>query len=829
MKFLALVLLAYGQDDAPRVERLDNGLRVVAIESHDAPVVCVNLWVQAGAALDEPGRPGLAHTVRVLVEHRDDAALRIRAAGGRFCAATFRDGLLFSSLVAPDLVDYVLAIEADRLTPLPPSREAVQDAIVSARRSCDDVAAFAFDSPPNDGAGRLLTAAAYADHPYGRPPWDCGGAAFTPDEVAAFLARWFAPTNATLFIIGDMSAAAAVDAARRHFGRIPWRDSPRQPELPPVPDGSLTVECPGAPRGGVDFAWVTPPWGFVENAWIDVLMQRLLNDVDGRLSAPLAAIASGPPAWGRTAWRGGGLLWLRIDAPPANHAAVERAVANALEAARQPGPTPPEGVPDAVARDVDAEVVGLLRAKAMAAAAVARAKSDAPERAAWLTLHEVLGGDALLDAYDLPRIERTNPAALNAAAELLSNARRVVLHRSGDTATPAPASGPGAAGNRDGDADGVRRLDAGATLELLASRTAPPVRPPAGVPRSVEHVNGYPVEWCAGPMGRGAAVMATVSVASSTLESRAAGLQAYASLHGIRVSTTAGAGCGCILLEGRSEQVGAMIELLVRAPAPAFQGEARPSFDGGESRRSGQKAVESPAALADRLAVRAEEAADPTVVRLTVLGEYDAAETRALLAELPAGGPPGTATAPTNGAARPTLFWSSAPAADACELRVVVGPARGAAGPGAAEVCRLACSLAADEGQGARLDQRRAWRWSWRPLTPGVVVFSACAAPHEAVDELRRFVTRFDDARAGRLPDVQRAAAQRLADLRGRHAGDFAAVAWYLSTDARAAPRAGDRADAAQVSALAWVGPVPPPADAAWLGELATLRRVEPP
>ena len=46
---------------SPKTFILDNGLQVVVIENHRAPIVMQMLWYRVGAADEEPGESGLAH------------------------------------------------------------------------------------------------------------------------------------------------------------------------------------------------------------------------------------------------------------------------------------------------------------------------------------------------------------------------------------------------------------------------------------------------------------------------------------------------------------------------------------------------------------------------------------------------------------------------------------------------------------------------------------------------------------------------------------------------------------------------------------------------
>ncbi len=70
----------------------------------------------------------------------------------------------------------------------------------------------------------------------------------TPEMMRAYHARFYHPGNATLVIAGDVQPAAALRAARRHFGKIP-----AGPE--PEPAFALQAPTPGASSARLTLAW----------------------------------------------------------------------------------------------------------------------------------------------------------------------------------------------------------------------------------------------------------------------------------------------------------------------------------------------------------------------------------------------------------------------------------------------------------------------------------------------------------------------------------------------------------------------------------------------
>ena len=179
----AAALLFQITDPPPRVERLSNGLRVVVVPDRTQPLISVQLWYAVGSAFDDPSNPGLCHIARTILERRNDAAPRLRAAGVRFESRTLRDACYFSSVLPPDSLEQVLKIEAERMQPLSATPEMLASALAAAL------------TPDRLDTDRQLLAAMFPQHAYAHPPGFVAEslARLSPDDVDTFLQRWFVP------------------------------------------------------------------------------------------------------------------------------------------------------------------------------------------------------------------------------------------------------------------------------------------------------------------------------------------------------------------------------------------------------------------------------------------------------------------------------------------------------------------------------------------------------------------------------------------------------------------------------------------------------------
>jgi len=455
------IALTQATPPEPRVERLANGLRVVLVEDHTLPLVSVQVWYRVGSAQDDLRRPGLCHVTRTILEHRDDAALRLRAAGVRFESRTLRDACYFATSLPPDFAEFVLAIEAGRMRPRRATPEAVAQGLVAAAR--DDTV-----EPENSEhlAERVLAGALWGEHPYRHPP---GFVAETlrdvrPDDVNEFLERWFVPASATIVLVGDISDVATLELIRKLFVELPWAEPPRRAEHPAPKAETIRLAPLASARPGVEIAWLAPPAGDIDHAAIAVLMHRLCNPVDGPLCHRLIDLGGAPPRWRQERFRDGGMLRLSLDFAEAGDspaAQVERAVREELGKAAETIPSEIE----------------FNRARALAARELRLHRASFQDRALELGWSEVVAGDVLLADFEMVAVSRLRVPDLQHAALELAEARTVILPRAASEPASQSATSKLAVPLR---ATPPTQLGTDAALALLRRHAngAPPIRSP---------------------------------------------------------------------------------------------------------------------------------------------------------------------------------------------------------------------------------------------------------------------------------------------------------------------------------------------------------------
>lgn len=198
-----------------------NGLRVMVVRMPRLPIVTVLALVDAGAVGDPTGAEGVAAlTARTLAEGTaslDGAAIadRFEGLGTSFDASADWDSTVARVTVTPARLDAAFALFAEVLrAPTFPGAD------VTRKRDerIDDLAQLLAE--PRGLADIRFTGSVYAGARYGRP---IGGSArsvqgLDADALRRFHAAHYGPATTTLFMVGDITMAAAVALVERHFG-----------------------------------------------------------------------------------------------------------------------------------------------------------------------------------------------------------------------------------------------------------------------------------------------------------------------------------------------------------------------------------------------------------------------------------------------------------------------------------------------------------------------------------------------------------------------------------------------------------------------------------
>jgi zinc protease len=225
------------------IQTLPNGLQVVAILHHEQPAVTMRLLVRAGTSADPKGKLGLVHLVASLLDQgtttksAQEMNDTVDFIGGAMGAGAGTDLTFVNMMVMKDSFENGMRMLSDMgRHPAFAQREIErqrQQTLSGLQVSAED---------PEWIANSVFDRLVYGFHPYGMP--DNGTpetlAGITRDDLLAFHASHFAPNNAILAIVGDVTAEEAFTAAKKVFGDWQKQDLPKQTFIEP-PDPTRRV------------------------------------------------------------------------------------------------------------------------------------------------------------------------------------------------------------------------------------------------------------------------------------------------------------------------------------------------------------------------------------------------------------------------------------------------------------------------------------------------------------------------------------------------------------------------------------------------------------
>ena len=269
---------------------LDNGLQVVLAQDSSRPVVNVQVWYRVGSKDERKGRTGFAH----LFEHMmfrgsanvgpEEHMRYVREAGGTVNAYTNFDRTVYWETVPSNHLERVLWLEADRMASLVVNEENFK----KEREVVKEERRLRFENPPYGMLAEWVLDAAFTTYPYRYLPIgsmnDLNAA--TVADVKEFFDTYYVPDNASLVIVGDFEPKAALEHARKHFGRIARsKGVPRvKAEEPPQKELRLSTKAdPKAPLPAVASAFKLPTRGHADSYALQLAFDILSSGESSRL------------------------------------------------------------------------------------------------------------------------------------------------------------------------------------------------------------------------------------------------------------------------------------------------------------------------------------------------------------------------------------------------------------------------------------------------------------------------------------------------------------------------------------------------------------------
>jgi zinc protease len=221
---------------------LDNGLRVIVAEDHNAPVYAIAVAYKVGSRDERKGRTGFAH----LFEHMmfkgsenvgpGEHFYTIFTNGGSMNGTTNNDRTVYYEILPKNQLDMGLFLEADRMRSLKISQENLENQ----RQAVKEERRLGVDNQPYGTSFEKIDELVYDNFAYQHSVIGSMADldAASVDDVKQFFKTYYAPNNAVLALVGDLDTKDTLARVKKYFGDIPRQEAPKPVDLTePEKDG----------------------------------------------------------------------------------------------------------------------------------------------------------------------------------------------------------------------------------------------------------------------------------------------------------------------------------------------------------------------------------------------------------------------------------------------------------------------------------------------------------------------------------------------------------------------------------------------------------------
>ena len=224
-----------------------NGLTVLILPEHSAPVVTFMITYRVGSRNEVTGTTGATHLLEHLMFKGSDAFNRAKGTsvdqflervGGNYNATTYLDRTNYYAEIGNEHLEGYMAIEADRMRNLW-LREADRRPEMTVVRNEFEIG----ENDPMQALDKEIFAAAFQAHPYHHSTigWRSDIEKVSIEKLREFYDTFYWPDNATATIVGDFDPAAGLALIKKYYGVIPRA-------LKPIPQVYTEEPAQSGPR-----------------------------------------------------------------------------------------------------------------------------------------------------------------------------------------------------------------------------------------------------------------------------------------------------------------------------------------------------------------------------------------------------------------------------------------------------------------------------------------------------------------------------------------------------------------------------------------------------
>jgi len=233
-----------GIADNVKYAKLANGLQVIVLENHKAPVATFNVFYRVGSRNERFGKTGISHLCEHLMFRGtkklgpEEYSNIIQNHGGDDNAFTTNDYTDYFVVINRDNLNVPITLEADRMENFAPKGFDSEKAVVMEERR------LRTDDSPEEALQEMIQAAAFVAHPYHWPVigWMHDIEGITLQDSLDYHAIYYSPQNAVIVAVGDFAGEQVMKRISEAFGGIKNVSKPPPvTEIEPPQDGERRV------------------------------------------------------------------------------------------------------------------------------------------------------------------------------------------------------------------------------------------------------------------------------------------------------------------------------------------------------------------------------------------------------------------------------------------------------------------------------------------------------------------------------------------------------------------------------------------------------------
>ncbi|MCH7520209.1 MAG: insulinase family protein [Candidatus Marinimicrobia bacterium] len=209
-----------------------NGLTVLLMEDHSAPVATIMVTYLVGSRNEAIGYTGATHLLEHLMfkgsetynKENDNAIWTLlQNIGAQINATTWLDRTNYFEMLPSEHLETAIAIEADRMRRALLRDDDRQPEMTVVRNEFERG-----ENDPFDTLDKNIWATAYQAHPYHHSTigWKSDIEGVSTERLRAFYNTYYWPNNATVTVIGDFKTAVALSWIKTYFGQHPSSPDP---------------------------------------------------------------------------------------------------------------------------------------------------------------------------------------------------------------------------------------------------------------------------------------------------------------------------------------------------------------------------------------------------------------------------------------------------------------------------------------------------------------------------------------------------------------------------------------------------------------------------